>query len=83
LALTGISVVTTTWNEKGNIEKLILTTRAVLKHCLHELIVVDDSSSDGTVEIAKHFADVAVTKPRGGVKLRGCFTGCNLPSTRL
>ncbi len=75
--MNGISVVTTTWNERENIEKLILATRAVLSNCLHEIIVVDDSSSDGTVEVAKRFADVAVTKPREG-QTKGLLYGMQL-----
>src|SRR3972149_8292800 len=66
MALNGVSVVTTTWNEKENIEKLILTTRTLLKQYPHEIIVVDDNSPDGTIEVAKRLADVAITKPREG-----------------
>ncbi len=77
MALNGISVVTTTWNEQENIQKLILATRAVLKHYPHEIIVVDDSSSDGTVEVAKCFADVVVAKPREG-QTKGLLYGMKL-----
>ncbi len=62
----GISVVTTTWNEKENIKELILRIRSALKDTLHEVIVVDDSSADGTLNIAKQYADVAVGKVREG-----------------
>jgi dolichol-phosphate mannosyltransferase len=66
VAVAGVSVVTTTWNERENIVKLVLMIRKVLQFCPHEVIVVDDSSSDGTFEVAKCFADVAVLKKREG-----------------
>ena len=62
----GISVVTTTWNEAENIKELILRIRSTLKDIPHEVIVVDDNSTDGTLSIAKQFADVAVGKVREG-----------------
>jgi dolichol-phosphate mannosyltransferase len=61
-----ISVVTTTWNEKENIKELILRIRSTLKDVPHEIIVVDDSSSDGTLNVAAQYADVAVSKVREG-----------------
>ena len=66
VVLNGVSVVTTTWNEKENIKKLIPTIRNVLKEVQHEIIVVDDNSSDGTIQIASRLADIAVTKTREG-----------------
>jgi dolichol-phosphate mannosyltransferase len=62
----GVSVVTTTWNEKENIQKLIQSLRDVMDATPHEIIVVDDNSSDGTFSIAKRLADVAVVKKREG-----------------
>ena len=62
----GISVVTTTWNERENIRELVRRVRAALSEVPHEVIVVDDSSDDGTIEIAKTVADVAVSKLREG-----------------
>ena len=44
---TGVSVVTTTWNERENIEKLIPTIRNALQQVKHEIIVVDDNSQTG------------------------------------
>ena len=70
----GISVVTTTWNEKENINELILRIRSALKDTLHEEIVVDDSSADGTLNIAKQYADVAVGKVREG-QTKGLLCG--------
>lgn len=72
-----VSVVTTTWNERENIEKLILRVRSALKSVPHEIIVVDDSSSDGTFEAAKRFADVAVSKVREG-QTKGLLYGMEL-----
>ena len=62
----GVSIVTTTLNERENIEKLISITRSVLQSLEHEIIVVDDNSQDGTIQIANRLADVAVTKTREG-----------------
>jgi dolichol-phosphate mannosyltransferase len=62
----GISVVTTTWNESENIKELILKVRSALRGIQHEVIVIDDSSLDETLEVAKQFADVAVGKVREG-----------------
>ncbi len=73
----GISVVTTSWNEKENIKELILRVRSTLKDSCYEVIVVDDSSTDGTFEIAKQYADIAVTKVREG-QTKGLLYGMQL-----
>ena len=73
----GISVVTTTWNERENIKELIFRVRSALKDFPHEIIVVDDSSSDGTFEVAKCFADLAVSKVRKG-QTKGLLYGLKL-----
>ena len=74
---TGISVVTTTWNERETIEELIQRTRTALKQHPHEIIVIDDSSQDETIEIAKRLADIAITKPREG-QSQGLLYGMKL-----
>lgn len=73
----GVSVVTTTWNECENIKELILRIRSTLQSVPHEVIVVDDSSSDGTLDIAKQYADVAVGKTREG-QTKGLLYGMKL-----
>jgi dolichol-phosphate mannosyltransferase len=73
----GISVVTTTWNERENLEELICRIRATLKGIHHEVIVIDDSSTDGTLEVAKKLADVAVSKPKEG-QTKGLLYGAKL-----
>jgi dolichol-phosphate mannosyltransferase len=73
----GISVVTTTWNERENIKELILRIRSTLKDIPHEVIVIDDSSTDGTIEIAKQYADIAVNKVREG-QTKGLLYGMRL-----
>ncbi len=73
----GISVVTTTWNERENIEELIRRIRSTLRNVQHEIIVVDDSSSDGTLEVAKGLADLAVGKIREG-QTKGLLFGAKL-----
>ena len=62
----GISLVTTTWNERENIKELILRVKSTLQGIPHEIIVVDDSSTDGTLELAKQYADIVVGKVREG-----------------
>jgi len=62
----GVSVVTTTWNESENIKELISRVKSTLQTIPNEIIVVDDNSADGTLDIAKQYADVAVGKVREG-----------------
>jgi dolichol-phosphate mannosyltransferase len=73
----GISVVTTTWNEAENIEELIRRIRQTLQGTQYEIIVVDDSSQDGTLQIAERFADVTVGKEREG-QTKGLLFGAKL-----
>jgi len=73
----GISIVTTTWNEKENIEELIRRIRITLQDTPYEIIVVDDSSSDGTLDVAKRHADLAVSKTREG-QTKGLLFGAKL-----
>jgi len=40
MVLNGVSVVTTTWNERENVEKLVPSIRNVLQGLPHEIIVV-------------------------------------------
>jgi dolichol-phosphate mannosyltransferase len=73
----GISVVTTTWNEKENITELIQRIRITLQSIPHEIIIVDDSSKDGTLEVAKRYADLAVGKVQEG-QTKGLLFGAKL-----
>jgi len=73
----GVSVVTTTWNERENLTKLIPEIRNVLKQIPHEIIVVDDDSPDGTIQVARLLADVAVSKKREG-QSKGLLFGMKL-----
>ena len=77
MSSTGISVVTTTWNEQENIRNLILSVRAILKDFPHEIIVVDDDSPDGTIQVARRLANVAVSKKREG-QTKGLLYGMRL-----
>jgi dolichol-phosphate mannosyltransferase len=70
----GISVITTCYNERENLEQLIPAIKEVLAGIPHEVIVVDDSSPDGSIEVARRLADVAVSKRREG-QTKGLFHG--------
>jgi dolichol-phosphate mannosyltransferase len=77
LIANGISIVTTTWNERENVGKLINRTRSVLGSAAHEIIVVDDDSPDGTSKIAQKLADKTVKKSREG-QSKGLLCGMKL-----
>ena len=62
----GVSVVTATWNEIANIAELVSKTRKVLQDLKHEIIIIDDGSTDETFQIANRIADVAITNKRVG-----------------
>ena len=61
-----VSVVTTTWNERENIGELIRRIRSTLRDIPYEIVVVDDNSSDGTLDVARNVADLAIGKIREG-----------------
>ncbi len=73
----GLSIVTTTWNERSTISQLICEIRTVLQDVPHEIIVIDDESPDGTVEVAKSLADIAISKKREG-QTEGLLYGMRL-----
>ena len=62
----GVSVVTATWNEVETLAALIGGIRQTLRGAPHEIIVVDDSSPDGTYSLASKLADRAIRKNREG-----------------
>ena len=76
-AVEGISVVITTYNECENIEELLRRIKTTLKGTSHEIIVIDDSSEDNTLEAAKPLADVALPKAREG-QTKGLLFGAKL-----
>lgn len=52
-----ISVIIPTYNERGNIERLIPQVAEILQNYNYEMVVVDDSSPDGTAEAARELAE--------------------------
>jgi dolichol-phosphate mannosyltransferase len=77
VSASGVSVVTTTWNERENLKKLIPEIEKALRNVPHETIVVDDNSPDGTIEVARQLATVAVTKLHEG-QTKGLLFGMKL-----
>ena len=68
-----VSVVLPTYNEAGNIERLIAALSESLKSYNYEIVVVDDSSTDGTAAIIdRHARKNVVAVHRSGV--RGIFS---------
>ncbi len=53
-----ISLVVPTYNERENLPTLIEALTSVLKGCELEIIVVDDSSPDGTGEVAEQLSRI-------------------------
>jgi dolichol-phosphate mannosyltransferase len=51
-----LSVVIPTYNEKDNITPLVTGVHDALSGCDHEIIIVDDNSQDGTIDIVKKLA---------------------------
>jgi dolichol-phosphate mannosyltransferase len=75
--LTGVSVVTTTWNEVENIRDLIRRIKAALNGTVFEIIVVDDNSTDGTLQVAEPLVNLAVGKTREG-QTKGLIYGAKM-----
>ena len=62
----GVSVVSATWNEHERLPALIQRVRQTLRNTPHEIIIVDDTSPDGTYALAMKVADKAICKEREG-----------------
>lgn len=63
---TGVSVVSATWNERETLPELTRRIHEGLGTISHEIIIVDDSSPDGTCLLASELADKAICKKREG-----------------
>jgi len=61
-----VSVVSATWNESETLGVLVRKVRETLGNVPHEVIIVDDSSPDGTYTLALELADKAIRKKREG-----------------
>jgi len=77
-----VYIVTTTFNERENIPAFVTKVREAPKNIPHEVIVVDDSSPDGTYEIARELADKAYKVYRFG-QTRGLLYGIERASYRF
>jgi len=58
----GVSVVTTAYNEVEYVRRFVEEVHRSLKNIPHEIIIVDDSSPDSTYEVARKVADLAIKK---------------------
>jgi dolichol-phosphate mannosyltransferase len=61
-----VSVVSATWNERETLPELTRRIHEALSGVRHEIIIVDDSSPDGTYTLASKLADKAICKRREG-----------------
>jgi len=61
-----ISIVSATWNERETLPALVQRIHEALSRIRHEIIIVDDSSPDGTYTLASKLADKAICKKREG-----------------
>jgi dolichol-phosphate mannosyltransferase len=61
-----ISVVTASYNEAENVPRLAERLRAALGGLEHELILVDDSSPDGTADVASRYFDRVIVMDHAG-----------------
>lgn len=68
-----VTVVIPTWNERGNIGRVIPAIKRVLANNSHEIIVVDRHSKDGTAQIAKRLGARVIYDDigKGSALLRG------------
>ena len=82
LNINGVSVVTTTLNERGFIKTFVDRVRSALSGIDHEVIIVDDSSSDGTYVEALRWADKTVLE-HGVGQTRGLLTGLRVAAHPL
>jgi len=74
-----ITIVTTTYNERNYIRPFVKAIRSALKDFTHEIIVVDDSSPDGTYEEAHRWVDKAILVKKAG-QTKGLLTGIKAAS---
>lgn len=72
--MTSVSIVTTTYNEREYVRPFVDSVRRVLEGVEHEIIIVDDSSPDGTYEEACKYADKALLVRNAGQTI-GLLTG--------
>ncbi|WP_460025038.1 glycosyltransferase [Infirmifilum sp. SLHALR2] len=74
LGVNGVSVVTTTFNERDYVGVFVERVRGALRGVRHRVVVVDDSSPDGTYLEAARWADRAVLV-RGAGQAGGLAVG--------
>lgn len=69
-----VSVILPTYNEEGNIERLIKELSKALKAYKFEIVVVDDSSKDKTPEIIDEYAKKGIVCAVHRISFRGIFS---------
>lgn len=59
-AITKISIVIPVYNERNTLQEVVRRSRSAELPCPREIVIVDDGSSDGSVQIAKGLEDSTV-----------------------
>lgn len=70
-------MVTTSYDERENLQRLIPAIQRILAGTPHEVIAIDDSSPDGSIKVARALAQLTFSKPPEG-QARGLWHGMQL-----
>ena len=83
MSFNGVSVVTTTWNERENIEAFVFSIRRELQQIPHEIIIVDDASTDSSDRIIQaYLSDARINYSRNSENL-GATASSNIALRKM